>query len=199
MLVPAGGSRCAREGARSREREPSSESDFARGGREPSSEAGLARGGALLGRSGGPRGSSRRGLCCVPMFCVMFEVCLGFVFLQVLSRIPPWFFRGPSWLSPTVAPEHLWAYQSGSPRCWSLLIGHSSLPVANAFLWGRVSGPAGLAPEALQERECSCRAFFAEFYQQAWYMSQPASAMLQPASVTHAQLISFAFGASQEA
>jgi hypothetical protein len=23
--------------------------------------------------------------------------------------------------------------------------------------WGRVSGPAGLAPEALQERECSCR------------------------------------------
>jgi hypothetical protein len=63
--------------------------------------------------------------------------------------------------------------------------------VANALPWGRVSGPAGLAPEALQER------FFAEFYQRAWYMSQPASAMFQPASVTHAQLISFAFGASQ--
>jgi hypothetical protein len=35
--------------------------------------------------------------------------------------------------------------------------------VANAFPWGRVSGPAGLAPEALQERECSCRGFFASF------------------------------------
>jgi hypothetical protein len=70
--------------------------------------------------------------------------------------------------------------------------------VANVFPWGRVSGPAGLAPEALQERECSCRGFLAEFYQRAWYMSQPASAMLQPASVTHARQISFAFGASQE-
>jgi hypothetical protein len=28
--------------------------------------------------------------------------------------------------------------------------------VANASPWGRVSGTAGLAPEALQERECSC-------------------------------------------
>jgi hypothetical protein len=70
--------------------------------------------------------------------------------------------------------------------------------VANAFPWGRVSGPAGLAPEDLQERECSCRVFCAEFYQRAWYMSQPASVMFQPASVTHVQLISFAFGASQE-
>jgi hypothetical protein len=32
----------------------------------------------------------------------------------------------------------------------------------------------------------------------AWYVSQPASVMFQPASVTHAQLMSFAFGASQE-
>jgi hypothetical protein len=30
-----------------------------------------------------------------------------------------------------------------------------------AVPWGRVSGPAGLTPEALQERECSCRGFFA--------------------------------------
>jgi hypothetical protein len=119
-----------------------------------------------------------------------------FCFLQVLSRVPP-VFRGPSWLSPTVAPEHLWACRSGSRRCWILLIGRSSLPVANAFQWGRVSGPAGLAPEALQERECSCRGFFVEVYQRAWYMSQPASTMMQPASVTHAQLISFAFGVSR--
>jgi hypothetical protein len=38
-------------------------------------------------------------------------------------------------------------------------MGRSSLLVANAFPWDRVSGPASLAPEALQERECSCRGF----------------------------------------
>jgi hypothetical protein len=32
----------------------------------------------------------------------------------------------------------------------------------------------------------------------AWYVSQPASTMFQPASVTHAQLMSFAFDASQK-
>jgi hypothetical protein len=31
--------------------------------------------------------------------------------------------------------------------------------VAGAIPWGRASGPAGLAPEALQERECSCKVF----------------------------------------
>jgi hypothetical protein len=101
-------------------------------------------------------------------------------------------------LSLTVAPEHLRVFRSGSHGCWSLLIGRSSLLVANAFPWGCVSGPAGLAPEALQERECSCRGFLAEFYQRAWYMSQPALAVFQPASVTHAWLVSLAFGASQE-
>jgi hypothetical protein len=101
----------------------------------------------------------------VCMFCVRPVVGFVFcVFLQVLSRIPPQFFRGPSWLSPTVAPEHLRMYGSGSCRCWSLLIGRSSLPVANVFPWGRVSGPAGLAPEAVQERECSYRGFLAEFH-----------------------------------
>jgi hypothetical protein len=44
----------------------------------PSSEADLARGGALLGRSGGPRGLPRRGLCCTCMFGVRFEVCFAF-------------------------------------------------------------------------------------------------------------------------
>jgi hypothetical protein len=111
MPVHARGSRCAREetsseaeSARGRREpsreaepargrpEPSSEADPARGGREPLSEADLARGGALLGRSGGPRGPPRRGLCCVYMFCVRPEVGFVFcVFLQVLSRIPPIF------------------------------------------------------------------------------------------------------------
>jgi hypothetical protein len=101
-------------------------------------------------------------------------------------------------LSPTVAPEHLWVFPFGSRRCWSPLIGRSSLLFANAVLWGRVSGPAGLAPEALQERECSCRGFFACFYQWAWYLFQPASVMFQPASLTHTRLVPLAFGAAQE-
>jgi hypothetical protein len=41
-------------------------------------------------------------------------------------------------------------------------MGLSSLLVAGAILWGRVSGRAGLAPEALHERGCSCKVFFAE-------------------------------------
>jgi hypothetical protein len=63
---------------------------------------------------------------------------------------------------------------------------------------GRVSGPAGLAPEALQERGRSCKGFIAESRQWAWYVFQPASAVSQPASVTHARLAPFASGASQE-
>jgi hypothetical protein len=63
--------------------------------REPSSEADLARGGALLGRSGGPRGPSRRGLCCVRMFCVMFEECLCFVFFAGFKQDSPGFLGDP--------------------------------------------------------------------------------------------------------
>jgi hypothetical protein len=37
--------------------------------------------------------------------------------------------------------------------------------VADASPRGRASGPAGLAPEALQEREYSRRGFFHEFHQ----------------------------------
>jgi hypothetical protein len=66
------------------------------------------------------------------------------------------------------------------------MMGRSSLLVANAVPWGRVSGPAGLAPEALQERECFYRGFLMSFYQCAGYLFQPASAMFQPASVTRA-------------
>jgi hypothetical protein len=71
-------------------------------------------------------------------------------------------------------------------------------PGCQCLPWGRVSGPAGLAPEALQERGCSCRGFTAESGQWAWYMFQPPSKMFQPASATHAQLALFAAGASQE-
>jgi hypothetical protein len=70
--------------------------------------------------------------------------------------------------------------------------------VCKCFPWGRVSGPAGLAPEALQERECSCRGFTVKFGKRAWYVFQSASAMFQPASATHAQLALSAAGATQE-
>jgi hypothetical protein len=132
------------------------------GGVDPRARRTSLEGGALLGRSGGPWGPSRCGLCCVRMFCVRFGVCLCFVFFAGFKQDSPRLFRRPSWLSPTVAPEHLWACRPGSRRCWSLLIGRSSLPVASAFPWGCVSGPAGLALEALQERECFCKGFFAE-------------------------------------
>jgi hypothetical protein len=40
--------------------------------------------------------------------------------------------------------------------------------------------------------------FLVNFYQWAWYLFQPASAMFQPASVTHARPVPLALGAPQE-
>jgi hypothetical protein len=71
-------------------------------------------------------------------------------------------------------------------------------PGCKRFGGGGVRAPAGLAPEALQERECSCKGFTAESGQWAWCISQPASAMFQPASVTHARLALSAAGATEE-
>jgi hypothetical protein len=120
MLVPACGSRCAREGA-------SSEAEPARGGMIPRARRNPLEGGvdprarrtsleggvsprarrtllegapcwaALVGRGG------HHGLGCT--MCVRFVlgsrcVCV-LCFLHVLSRVPLRFFRGPSWLSPT--------------------------------------------------------------------------------------------------
>jgi hypothetical protein len=149
--------------------EPSSEVDPARGGVRASSEADLARGsvylsseadftrGAFAASSWRAAGATRIVVVlCMRVRCVSR---FAFAFFAGFKRVFPWLFRGPLGLSPTVAPEHLWVFPLGCRRCWSLLIGRSSLLVANAFPWGRVSGPAGLAPEALQERECSCTGF----------------------------------------
>jgi hypothetical protein len=178
MPVHVCGSRYAREGtsseadpARGKRRpsseadparrrcEPSSEVDLIRGGFEPSSEADLARGGRFAGPLRWAAGATTAWIVLCVCFALGPRLVLRFVFFAGFKHDSPRFFRGPSWLSPTVAPEHLRVYRSGSRRCWSLLIVRSSLPVANAFPRGRVSGPAGLAPEALQERECSCRGF----------------------------------------
>jgi hypothetical protein len=78
-------------------------------------------------------------------------------------------------------------------------IDRTSFPlVCKRIPQGRVSGPEGLAPEALEERECSCRGFTVGFGRRAWYISQLVSAMFQLASVTHAQLALSAAGAIQE-
>jgi hypothetical protein len=53
--------------------------------------------------------------------------------------------------------------------------------VADAIPWGRASKLAGLAPEALQERGCSCKGFYTGFtgvrgvsFNQHWqYSSRP--------------------------
>jgi hypothetical protein len=142
---PLGGGVCPRAG-----RSPLEGGVCPRAGRSPleggvaSSEAEPARGDLRVGRLGGPSGPPWRGPC---------PVCLT-------RRVWPWLFagfkwgfpsclRGPPGLSPTVAPEHLWVRRPGSRRCWSLLIGRSFPLACDCFPWGRVSGPAGLAPEAL--------------------------------------------------
>jgi hypothetical protein len=40
-----------------------------------------------------------------------------FAFFAGFKRVSPGYFRGPLWLSPTVAPEHLRVYPLGSRRC----------------------------------------------------------------------------------
>jgi hypothetical protein len=58
----------------------------------------------------------------------------SFVFCFLRKKVGfPWLFRGPLWLSPTVAPEHLRVYLLGSRRCWRLLMGLSSLLVDVLF------------------------------------------------------------------
>jgi hypothetical protein len=47
----------------------------------------------------------------------------------------------------------------GSRRGWRLLMGYSSLLDVVLVPWGRASALAGVAPEALQERGCSCKVF----------------------------------------
>jgi hypothetical protein len=42
-------------------------------------------------------------------------------------------------------------------------MGCSSPLIADAIPWGHASGPAGLAPEALQERGCSCKGLYTGF------------------------------------
>jgi hypothetical protein len=55
-------------------------------------------------------------------------------------------------------------------------------PSCCAIPWGRASGPAGLAPKALEECDTLSR-FYSQHRLWARRLSQAASAMFQPASV----------------
>jgi hypothetical protein len=66
----------------------------------------------------------------------------------------------------------------------------------NVVLWGRDSGPVGLTPEALQERECSCRGFFARPSSvRGVYSNRHRQCSSQPRCTTRTCLVSPAFGA----
>jgi hypothetical protein len=124
--VPSSGAGPARGGA-----QPSSEADLARGAglsprarrtppegarkprarRTPPEGASIPRArrtlleGDPLRCTGGPRGPPESWLCRVCVLGVLVD--LRFTFVAGFKRVSPWLFRGPSWLSPTVAPEHL--------------------------------------------------------------------------------------------
>jgi hypothetical protein len=59
---------------------------------------------------------------------------------------------------PDSSLEPLRWYPLETRRGWCLLTGHSP-PGCCAVPWGRASAPAGVAPEALQERGCSYKVF----------------------------------------
>jgi hypothetical protein len=106
-----------------------------RGGARSRGPRTLERGGAssrgpLSGLPWWAAGPPQRGPCPVG---VLKQDAFSFGFFAGFKRDFPSCFRGPSGLSPTVAPEHLRVCQPGSRRCWNLLIGHSSPLVAKAF------------------------------------------------------------------
>jgi hypothetical protein len=69
-------------------------------------------------------------------------------------------------------------------------------PRRRAILWGRASTPAGVAPEALQERGCS-RKVFSLGVPMCEVLVQPASTIFQPTSAVPCARIwhTSAFGA----
>jgi hypothetical protein len=107
----------------------------------------LERGGPRSsGRFAGPLRWAAGATAAWIVLCVYFalgpRLVLRFAFFAGFKQDPR-FFRGPSWLSPTVAPEHLQVFRSGSRRCWSLLIGCSS-----PWLQMLLRGAASVEPRA---------------------------------------------------
>jgi hypothetical protein len=71
--------------------------------------------------------------------------------------------------------------------------------VAGVIPWGQASGPTGLAPEALQERGCSCKVFSQDLPVLGVLVSVGISDISADlGSATHAYLALPAFGTPQE-
>jgi hypothetical protein len=64
---------------------------------------------------------------------------------------------------PDSSPRASVGVSVGIPQMLTLADGTFFPLVVDAISWGRASGPAGLAPEALQERGCSCNGFYIGF------------------------------------
>jgi hypothetical protein len=99
------------------------------GGVVPRARRSLLEGAFVWATPVGHGGTPRCGPCFVRVF--KWEV-FRFGFLQVLSRIPL-VVLGDLRVVPDSSPEHLRVCRPGSRRCCSLLIGHPSPLVANAF------------------------------------------------------------------
>jgi hypothetical protein len=71
--------------------------------------------------------------------------------------------------------------------------------VAGVIPWGLASGPAGLAPEALQEHECSCKVFSQDLLACGVVVSAGISDIsVSLGGATRTYLASSTFGAPQE-
>jgi hypothetical protein len=60
---------------------------------------------------------------------------------------------------PDSSPQDSVVVSVRNPQRLTLADGTFFPPGCSAVLWGRASAPAGIAPEALQERGCSCKVF----------------------------------------
>jgi hypothetical protein len=130
MPVPTCGNGRACGGASSEaEANPRARRNLLEGGVNPRARRNLLEGAfewaALVGR-GDLRSVGRAPCVCLSGMCLVW-------FFAGFKQDSPGCFRGPSGLSPIVAPEHLRVRQPGSRRCWNLLIGHPSPLVAKAF------------------------------------------------------------------
>jgi hypothetical protein len=157
------------------------------GGACPREACALKRDGACSrGSLSGPLRWAVRATVAWAMPCVLKRGVFGFGSFAGFKWGFPSCTRGPLGLSPTVAPEHLRVRCQGSRRCWSLLIGLPSLLVLRTLSVGPRQRSRGSSPRSPVGAWVLLKGFTARFGQRAWHMFQPASAMFQPASVTHA-------------
>jgi hypothetical protein len=100
---------------------------------------------------------------------------------------------------PDSSPRAYVGVSERIPQMLMLADGTFSPLVAGVIPWGRASGPAGLAPEALQECRCSCKIFSQDLLAYGPVVSAGIGDIQAGLGrATHMFLASSAFGASQE-